>query len=295
MDLAITAALLATIGIASGDVVTALLARKVSGSASMLLLTLLKVLLYAPFALVLHKEFGHIDGYVLLWSAVLGALFFAGYWGFNTGLQTAKNPALVGVVAGCFPASAAVVGIVFLHQRPSLGTLLLLALVLVGVVLIGLPQNWRRSLQLDKGMVFSLLPLVCWGVFGMLLHKPVTHLATAHAWFVVQTLVAVTMAVLALLLYNRRSVSTVRETHRKKAWNFVLWAGLILGVAEALQAYSLGSGQNLIIIEALLGSYPAAYFLMAYRVFREPLRRPQWAGIVLVVITIALLSTGGTS
>jgi drug/metabolite transporter (DMT)-like permease len=295
MEIATAGALVATIGFASGDVFTALLARKVSGSASMLMLTLLKLALYLPFALVLYKEFSYIDAYVVWWSALLGILFFAGYWGFNMGLQTAKNPALVGVVAGCFPASAAVVGIVFLHQRPSLTTLALLALVLVGVVLIGLPENWRKSLKFDKGILLSLLPLVCWGVFGMLLHKPVGHLGTAHGWFVIQTLVAVTMVVAALLLYNRRTPSIVRDTSRKKAWVLVLWAGIIIGIAEALQAYALGSGKNLIIIEALLGSYPAAYFIMANRVFREPLRKMQWAGIVLVVITIVLLSIGGTS
>jgi len=295
MDVAIAAALTATIGFAGGDVFTALFVRKVSGDASMLLLTILKLSLYVPFALVLHNEFSHIDGYVLWWSALLGALFFVAYWGFNQGLHVAKDPALVGVVAGCFPASAAVVGIVFLHQRPSMFTLLLLALVLIGVVLIGMPENWRKSFALDKGVLFALLPLTFWGIFGMLLHKPVGHLGTAHAWFVVQTLIASVMVAGALLLYNRRSVGIVRETQRKKAWLLVLFAGIAIGVAELLQTYALGSGKNLIIIEALLGSYPAVYFLMANRIFREPLRRAQWAGIILVAVTIVLLSIGGTS
>lgn len=295
MEIATAAALAATIGFAGGDVITALLARKVSGNASMLLLTVLKLLLYAPFVLLLHKEFSHVDSYTVWWCALLGMLFFIAYWGFNIGLQVAKNPALVGVVAGCFPASAAAFGILFLHQRPSVATLALLASVLLGVILIGLPENWRKSFAFDKGILLSLLPLVCWGIFGMLLHKPVGHLGTPHAWFVVQTLVAAVMVIGALLLYNRRAPGIVRETNRKKAWVLVLCAGIIIGVAEALQAYSLGGGKNLIVIEALLGSYPAAYFVMANRVFREPLRRAQWAGIVLVVISIVLLSIGGTS
>jgi drug/metabolite transporter (DMT)-like permease len=259
----------------------------------MLLLTLLKLLLYAPFALVLYKEFSQIDSYVIWWSALLGALFFVSYWGFTKGLQVAKDPALVGVVSGCFPATAAVVGIVFLHQRPSAFTLLLLGLVLVGLLLISAPENWRKSSTLDKGILLALLPMICWGVFGMLLHKPIGHLGTAHAWLVVQTLVAAATSVAALLLYNRRSVDIIRDTHRKHAWLLVLSAGIILGAAEAFQAYSLGSGKNLIVIEALIGAYPAAYFLMANRIFREPLRKLQWAGIVLVIITTVLLSIGG--
>jgi|GEM_PF-3552563 len=294
MDTAILAALVATLGFAGGDVVTALLARKVSGKASMLLLTTFKLLLYAPFVILLRHEFAAVDGYVMAWALLLGALFFVAYWGFNMAFQLGKNPALVGVVAGCFPASAAVVAIVFLGQRPSLVTIILLLTVLGGVMLIGLPENWRTSLKLEKGILLALLPLVCWGIFGALLHEPVRHLNTPHAWFVTQTLVAAVMVLGAAVLYNRQIPSVLRDTQHKKAWVLVLLAGLVIGVAEAMQAFSLGSGQQLVIIEALLGGYPAVYFLIAHKVFKEPLYLRQWVGIVAVMIAIVSLSIGST-
>lgn len=294
MDTAILAALTATFGFAGGDVFTALVARKVSGKASMLLLTVLKLVLYVPFAAVLRKEFAVVDGYTIAWVFLLGGLFFVAYWGFNMAFQLGKNPALVGVVAGCFPASAAVVAIVFLGQRPSLVTIVLLLAVLAGVILIGLPENWRTSLKLEKGILLALLPLVCWGIFGALLHEPVNHLNTPHAWFVIQTLVAVIMVLGAASLYNRQIPVVLRDTQRNKAWILVLLAGLVIGTAEAMQAFSLGSGQRIVIIEALLGGYPAVYFLIAHKVFKEPLHLRQWVGIVVVMLAIISLSIGST-
>lgn len=295
MDVTIAAALTATLAFAAGDVLTALLARRVSGRASMVLLSLLKLLLYVPFMLLLHREFAQVDGYVLAWSLVLGVLFFAAYWGFNMSLGVAKNPALAGVVAGCFPASAAVVAIVYLGQRPSLATLGLLAVVLLGVTLIGLPADWRRSLQLEKGILLALVPLVCWGVYGALLNKPVQHLHTAHGWFVVQSMVATVLVLGVALLYNRRVPGVARAAGRKKAWQLVLAAGATIGAAEAVQAIVLGQGKNIVIIEAVLGGYPAVYFLIAHKIFREPLRPRQWAGMVLAAAAIMLLSIGGAN
>jgi drug/metabolite transporter (DMT)-like permease len=295
MDSAILAALCATVGFAAGDIFTALLARLVNGKASMLLLTIIKVLIYVPFILLWRHEYAHLDGETIAWIVLLGVLFTIAYVGFNMAFQVGKNPALVGVVAGCFPASASVVAVLFLGQRPSPLTVCLLLAVLGGVVLIGLPKEWRTSLSIDKGILLALLPLVCWGIFGALLNEPVHRINTAHAWFVVQSLVAVVMALGTLLLYNKGIPGIVRATTQKKAWKLAIPAGVIIGVAEALQAFSLSSGREIVIIETLLGSYPALYFLVAHKIFKEPLITRQWYGIGVVVVSIVLLSVGAIS
>ena len=290
MNTAIAAALFATIGFAAGDVFTALLARKVSGRASMFLLTTIKLLLYVPFILLWWHEYQAVDGQSAAWIVLLGVLFTIAYIGFNIAFEVGKNPALVGVVAGCFPASASLVAIVFLGQRPSAATIVLLLTVLGGIVTVGLPENWRKSFSLDKGIALAILPLVFWGIFGALLNEPVRRINTPHGWFVVQSLVALVMMVLVSLVFNRHIPSYLRGTNRKRVWHYAIIAGAIIGTAEALQALALGSGKQLVIIETLLGSYPAAYFLIANRVFREPLIKRQWVGVVVVIISITMLS-----
>lgn len=295
MNTAIAAALFATVGFAAGDVFTALYARRVSGRASMFTLTTIKLLLYVPFIILWRHEYNSVDGMSLAWIALLGVLFTIAYLGFNLALEVGKNPALVGVVAGCFPASASVVAILFLGQRPSVSTVALLIIVLVGVITVGLPENWQKSLKLDKGIALALLPLVFWGVFGALLNEPVRRINTPHGWFVVQSLVALVMMLLVGISFNLKIPSFVRATTHKRAWHYALIAAAIIGTAEALQALSLGSGKQLVVIETLLGSYPAAYFLIANRVFREPLIKRQWVGIVVVILSITLLSLSATS
>lgn len=295
MNTAVAAALCATIGFAAGDVFTALFARRVSGRASMFLLTAIKLLLYVPFMLLWRHEYQAVDSQSIAWILLLGVLFTIAYLGFNIAFEIGKNPALIGVVAGCFPASASAVAILFLGQRPSPTTIFLLITVLIGVIMIGLPKNWRKSLKLDKGIALALLPLVFWGVYGALLNEPVNRIHTQHGWFVVQSLVALVMLLLVSLAFNGRIPSYFGATIRKRALHYALIAGAIIGTAEALQALALGSGKQLVIIETLLGSYPAAYFLIAHRIFREPLVRRQWMGIVVVTICIILLSLGAAS
>ena len=292
MDTAIVAALAATVGFAAGDVFTALFARKVSGKASMVLLTGIRLVLYAPVMLLWHSEFSSLSWTSAAWIILLGALFTTAYLGFNLAMGVGKNPALVGVVAGSFPATASFVAIVFLGQRPTLLTIVLLLTVLLGVILIGLPDDWRQSLKFDQGIALALLPLVCWGVFGALLNKPVSLIGTPHAWFVVQSLVVVIMVLVSSVLYNRQIPGFVKETSRLQAWKLVLPAGIIIGLAEAAQALSLGSGQQIVIIETILGSYPAVYFLIANKIFKEPLHARQGFGIVITAIAIILLSSG---
>lgn len=295
MNPAILAALIATVGFACGDVFTALLARKVSGRASMFLLVAMRLLLYVPFIMLWQEEFAKLRVASLLWILLLGVLFTIAYLGFTKALEVGKNPALVGVVAGCFPASASFVAIAFLGQRPTLATITLLITVLAGVILIGLPDEWRTSLKIDKGIALALLPLVFWGVFGALLSKPVGLIGSPHAWFVVQSLVVVVMLFGVLILYNRNIPVFIKNTSRAGAWRFALPAGIIIGLAEAVQALALGSGKQLVIIEAVLGSYPAVYFLIAHKTFHEPLRARQWTGISIVAVSIALLSSGITT
>jgi drug/metabolite transporter (DMT)-like permease len=96
------------------------------------------------------------------------------------------------------------------------------------------------------------------------------------------------------IIYNRDISALVRQTQKKRAWKFALVAGVVIGVAEASQALALGRGST-VIIETLLGSYPAAYFLIAHKVFHEPLHKRQWAGIALTAAAIILLSSTGMS
>lgn len=290
MNTAIAAAFGATIGFACGDVFTALLARKVSGKASMIFLTIIKLLLYVPFIILWHSEYANLSSRTWGWIFLLGVLFTIAYLGFNLSLQLAKNPALAGVVAGCFPASAAVVAIVFLGQKNSLLTIVLLIAVLSGVVLIGLPENWRKSAQIDKGLLLALLPLICWGVFGALLNEPVKEINTPHGWFVVQSLVAVLMTLFVGLIFNRHIPTEYNNVSKMKAWKLAIPAGIIIGLAEASQALSLGAGKEIVIVETILGSYPAVYFLIANRIFKESLNKRQWSGIAIVVSSIILLS-----
>jgi drug/metabolite transporter (DMT)-like permease len=291
MNTAIAAAFGATIGFASGDVFTALFARKVSGKASMIMLSFIKLLLYIPFIILWHNEYTNIGFQTWCWIILLGTLFTIAYLGFNLSLQLAKNPALTGVVAGCFPASAAVVTIIFLGQKTSLLTIMLLVAVLTGVVLIGLPENWRKSMKMDKGLLLALLPLICWGIFGALLNEPVREINTPHDWFVVQSLIAVIMVLLVGIIFNKQVPAEFSQTSKLKAWQLALPAGIIIGLAEAFQALSLGAGKEIVIIETILGSYPAVYFLIANKIFKEPLNSRQWSGVILVAVSIILLSS----
>ena len=294
MDIAIASALTAAVGFAFGDIATAKLARKFSGRMTMFWLSMLKAAAYLPFVALWWVDFTFLTPEAALWSAALGIVFAVAYLGFNLALQVG-HPALVGVIAGSFPAVASLIAIVFLGQRPSPLTIAMLVIILLGVGVLGLPDNWRKSLKLDKGTLLALVPMVCWGIFTGLLSIPIGMIDTPHNWFVVQYIVALMLVLTSLVVFNKGVPQLAKQAKGKFA---AIWLGvavLFIGGSELLQALALGAGStNTTLVAALLGSYPAVYFLLADRIFKERLIPRQWIAAMVVLGSIIVLSVAGS-
>lgn len=290
MDVAIAAALSTTIGFSLADVATALFAKRVSGRTTMLVLTVLKLLIYIPFFILWWPEFASVSAEALLWIIPLGIVFTIAYFGFNLGLEVG-NPALVGVIAGSFPAVATAIAIIFLGQRPSILTLCLIGAVVVGVICIGLPKDWRKSFAWDKGILYALLPMIGWGIVTGFLGKTISIVGTDHGWFVVQGLMTVVMVLITCTVFNRKIVPMVCKAHAAKVWWLVAAAAVAVSFSEAMQALALGAGPTILTI-GIIGAYPAVYFLIAHQVFKEPLYARQWVGIAAVAVAVVCISIG---
>lgn len=294
MDIAIAAALTAAVGFALGDIATAKLARKFNGRMTMFWLSVLKAVAYLPFVVLWWADFAALTPVAAIWSAVLGVVFAIAYLGFNLALQVG-HPALVGVIAGSFPAIASLIAIVFLGQRPSILTVVMLIIILLGVGVLGLPENWRTSLKLDKGTLLALVPMVCWGIFTGLLSIPIGQIDSPHNWFVVQYIVSIMLVVTSFVVFNKGVPKIVRQVKGAFVAIWLTVAVLFIGGSELLQALALGAGKiNTTLVAALLGSYPAVYFLLADRIFKERLLPRQWIAAMVVLGSIIILSVAGS-
>lgn len=217
---------------------------------------------------------GGLRGIDMVWGAAAGLAGATGlsflYRGLAEGRAAVVAP-ISGVLAGVLPA---VIGMVA-GERPSQVTLAGFALAAVAVWLVsgGSARGSGVGLGVAAGLGFGLF-------FAFLAPIP----ESAGLWPLVPARIASISVMAALWLRSRPSGAVAGSTAA-----LVVFVGLGDMLANvfillALQRGPLGEGA---VVSSL---YPAVTVLWAAVLGREPVRRPQWAGLVLAVVAMGLIA-----
>lgn len=261
------------------DYAGGLLARRASAASVALVVQVsgaLLVLVAAPLVPTAGPTMGDV-----LWGAASGVgtatgLFFL-YQGLTRGSMSVVVP-LSTVGAVVLPV---VVGVLLLHERPSMPGWLGIALAVPAIALV----SGAAGPRLASGAAVS-DALVSSAGFGL------QYIALAQAgpgaglWPVAGGRVAavVTMLALAALVQSRRRLPAG-----------VLWAAAANGVmaAAGLTLYMLATRQDIMAVAVVLSSlYPVVPVVLGIVVLRERLSAWQAAGLVAAAGTVVLATTG---
>lgn len=288
MDLAFVAAIVAVFGFTSGDLVTAITTRKISANKALLIITLFKTLLYVPFVWLWSDELSKVSGNFVLWIIGLGALFAVSYRAFFKALEVG-NATIVGVIAGVFPAVAALVSIVFLGERPSPTLILLLVSVISAAVWLGIMSGGKQKLKFDAGTKLALFVMIGWGFCFGLRKYPIDTLGTPHAWLLVQFGIALTMTIVLFTAYQKIAKDSLTlKKYSGPILMLIIGAALLVGIGEGAESLALAKS-NTTPVAIVSGSYPALYAIMSRIFFKDPVNKKQWAAICYIAFAIILL------
>jgi len=187
-------------------------------------------------------------------------------------------------VSALFAAAIPVIVGALIQGLPTFVQVIGFGLALLAVWLISQGDTLNR-LPLDRlsDLRLPFLAGLGFGSFFILMHYA-TEGISSTVWPMIASRFAATIMLFILVLVRRESFSVQRD-----AWGVVL-INAVLDVGGNL-FYLLALQTGRLDISAILSSlYPGVTVLLAWIILKERISRPQWAGIVVALLAIALFA-----
>lgn len=281
---AILFAFISYLGWGVGDVFGTIAARKLGAYSTAFWTYILRLVifsLYVPFAL---KDLSSLTLDTFFVNILLGILLLVGFLTFNEGLRIA-NPALVGTIAGSFPAIVIVLSIVFLKEMVTTKQVIAILIIFLGILLstLNLQEVTRKKLGANRGIFLAIVALFVWGVYFTFIKIPVREIG----WFW-PNYISFTLFPLIFLFMKIRQI----KLHGPKfqgAFIPLFFTVLFTGVAEFSFNFGISKGLTS-VVGPIAGSYPTLFAFLSFLVFKDPIKKQQIVGIITTLIGIVLLS-----
>ena len=282
----IIVALIAYVGWGTSDIFGTIATRRIGAIAATFWATLVAFILcsfYAPFVI---SQLKHIPWYILLISLTLAIIWTISLFCFNRAL-TIANPAIVGAIGLSWGVVTVITSTVFLGERIHTIQILTMILIFVGIVLssVDIFELFRsKKMLFQRGVMFALVAMVGWGVYGAFLKVPVRSIG----WFWPQY---ITYGITPLIIFCYLKLKRIKLHPPVYNHAFVpLFASTIL-TRSAEFLYNIGASQGEVaIIAPIAGSYSTLFVVLAFLIFREPITKQQICGVMLTVAGIVCLS-----
>ena len=277
-------AFISYLGWAVGDIFGTVAARKLDAYSVTFWSYILRLIafgLYIPFA---FTELSNLTANILTLNIALGVLLLIGFIAFNESLRS-TNPSLAGTIAASFSALVVVFSIVFLKESLTPIQALAILIIFAGLILSTLDLNeiMNRNFKIDRGVVFALVAMLMWGMYFTFIKIPVKQIG----WFWPNYISFMLFPLIFLFMKSRRL--QLKKVNQNIAFKPLLASALLTGVAEF--SYNSGIDQGLTAIVApIAGSYPTLFVILAFLVFKDPIKKQQILGIITTLAGIVLLS-----
>jgi drug/metabolite transporter (DMT)-like permease len=280
--MAILFGLITLVGWGVGDVFVTFASRRVGSYSSYfwaLALGLSVVSFYIPFA-------GPIASWeFFLLAFTLNIIHTIGNLAYFKGLEVG-NASLVGTLAGAFTIICVLISIIIFGEKLTVFQLIGIIFAIVGVLLASFKiENNKgiiREALSDKGVVFGLISLICWGIYFGFIRIPAEQIG----WFWAAYPMYLQIIFLPFL-------SQVRSDWRrifKDKLVFLILLGDVVFINSGDFSYNAGilSGYTS-IVAPIAGSSPVLFAILARIFFKDRLSRQQLAGIVMTLAGIVVI------
>ncbi len=211
-------------------------------------------------------------------TGVIALLSF--YKGLNAGKLSVVVP-----IANAWPVVVVLIGILLLSEPVTALQISGVALALTGTLLVSFRYKDFARLgpsKIAKGAEYAAITLVGWGIFYAIIG--ILSKALGWYWPTIIEQAAVGILLLAYLLFTRTDLSFPSKIKYK-----LLVFGVLLSASFLL--YSVSANFGYIAISApIVGASPLITVLLGVFLLKEKVEKSQVAGILLIVIGIALIS-----
>ncbi|MDP2671275.1 MAG: DMT family transporter [bacterium] len=282
--MAILFAFLAFFGWGVGDIFGAVATRKIGPYSTTIWFIVFQFLLFIVFAPFFLSDLKNLTFALLLLNLALGLVAAAASTTFYEAMKEG-SASLAGTLVGSFAALTVILSLIFLGEKINQPQSLSIIIIFAGIVISSLDFQDLKAQKLlsSRSVLFALVSMVCWGVYWAFLKIPVQELG--WYWPIVLSQL---MYVFVYFFMRVRRIKLVKPTFQGILPVLIL-NSLILGIGSF--SYNLGIERGLVAVVApIAGAYSALFAVLAYFVFRDPLRKKEIFGIVITLFGIVLLS-----
>src|SRR3989338_4577423 len=265
------------------DVFAALSSRKVGNIATFVVIQLVGLILFAllfPFFAGKFELFYFFIAFILAVVDSLGLIFF--YKAFEEG-----NVSLNGTIAGSFGLVTVIIALVFFGETLSILAEAGILLVFVGLVMATLKfkellqNNLAKSFS-DRGVIFALLTMLCWGVYFGFLRIPVEKIG----WYWTMLPLSFMLPFIIVFPSIRKNIKQIVRKPADYSYS-VLHSLTAFG---GTIAFNLGIGVgNTSLVAPIASASPILFVVLSRFIFKDRLTHQQWAGIVMTLVGIVML------
>lgn len=275
-------ALIAHIGWGVGDIFVVKTARRMGTWSTTLWSGICALLIAGIFLLpFFRQDFLRLTPELFSLLFLLNILLFISHAAFIESFRVG-NPTVVGVIAASFLAVSVILSILFLGEQLTREKGVVITLIMAGVLLCLLDKE-RFSFSWGRGEVMALIAMFGWGIYYAFVKIPIQSVG----WFVPNFLFLALFPLVWCVFSVHRL--PLKSPFSKKI--FGIFIANVLFVTCAEWAYTIAiQASDVSLIVPIAGSYPALFVALSSIIFREPLHRSQWFGVVLTVIGICILA-----
>src|SRR5688572_29390271 len=216
------------------------------------------------------------------WLAALGAgvTVCLGNVAYYHALKIGGKAATVVSITALYPLVTVLLAIVLLAEKLNWVQAAGVALSLVSITIFNI-----SSVEgfLTGWLAYALVPVVLWGVGGLLQKISTNHISgeASTFWF----LIAFVPVAIALFLWE-----PLRSMPTPRTWALAMALGLLFSLGNLALLFAFARDGKASIIAPLAGLYPAVSIPVAILFLGERVTPREWGGIVLALLAVAALS-----
>ena len=221
---------------------------------------------------------------LFLLNLLLGFFYVSGNFALNEAF-TRTNPSLAGTINAAFPALVLVLLVLFFKDPITLPHILVITIIFAGVFLCTFDFGILKSKAkvVNSGLFFALYAMVSFAVVFTFLRV----ITDKIGWFW-PIYISLFPSLIFLGMMRIKKIPLVSPLKTKTLLP-ILGSTISLRIGDIIFNLGLHSGLAK-IVAPIAGAYPVLFVILAFFVFKDPIKKQQMIGIVVTLLGIVLLS-----
>lgn len=262
-----------------GDVTTLAIAN-VFGTITFIGIALISYFIFGNgFTIPANFNFGGL----LIFGALQAAVYLFAYAGFGKGQIAVLNP-----VFASYSGAAALISIVLLGEAASLGRLLSLGVVFIGILGLSLDIEGLKARQINLAKTPGLKEVLMASFLAAFWTLSWDKFVGGNDWLSFALFMFIFMTVMVFVYAKAKKIKL--EVKKPGMWKFLFLIGFCETVAYASVSLGFGTTSLTSVVVLLSGAFSLPTIILARIFLKEKVATTQTVGTLIIILGIVFLS-----